>query len=125
MGIFGKIFGGKSPTGEEYIEVDIARDIGKKSKIVIRPFVLKSFEDVNFILEVLREGYTIALIDIKQLRGKDIIELKRAIAKLKKTVDALEGSMAGFGENVLIATPSFAKIYKAEPPKIARIEQVK
>jgi len=127
MGFISKIkdvFGKEKPAGEEYIEVDIARDIGKKSKIVIRPFVLKSFEDVNFILEVLREGYTIALIDIKQLRSKDIIELKRAIAKLKKTVDALEGSMAGFGENVLIASPSFAKIYKAEPPKIDRIEKI-
>ena len=124
MGIFTKIFGEKAPTGEEYIEVDLARDIGKKSKIVIRPFVLKSFEDVNFILEVLREGYTIALIDIKQLRGKDIIELKRAIAKLKKTVDALEGSMAGFGENVLIATPSFARIYRGEEPKIEKVEKV-
>ena len=117
-------FGKDKATGEEYIEVDIARDIGKKAKIVVRPFVLKSFEDVNFILEVLREGYTIALIDIRQLRSKDIIELKRAIAKLKKTVDALEGSMAGFGENVLIATPSFAKIYKAEPPKIERVEKI-
>ena len=127
MGFISKIkdvFGKEKPAGEEYIEVDIARDIGKKSKIVIRPFVLKSFEDVNFILEVLREGYTIALIDIKHLRSKDIIELKRAIAKIKKTVDALEGSMAGFGENVLIASPSFAKIYKAEPPKIDRIEKI-
>ena len=123
MSFIGKLFGKESAPGEEYIEVDIARDIGKKAKIVIRPFVLKSFEDVNFILEVLREGYTVALIDIKQLRGKDIIELKRAIAKLKKTVDALEGSMAGFGENVLIATPSFAKIYRAEPPKIAKVEK--
>lgn len=126
MSVISKIKGllGKEKTpGEEYIEVDIAREIGKKAKIVVRPFVLKSFEDVNFILEVLREGYTIALIDIKNLRSKDIIELKRAIAKLKKTVDALEGSLAGFGENVLIATPSFAKIYKAEPPKIERIEK--
>jgi len=110
----------KSP-GEEYIEVDISRDIGKKAKIVVRPFVLKSFEDVNYILEVLREGYTIALIDIKHLRAKDIVELKRAVAKLKKTIDALEGSLAGFGENVLVATPSFAKIYKAELPKIEKI----
>ena len=127
MGLISKIkdaFGREKVPGEEYIEVDISRDIGKKAKIVVRPFVLKSFEDVNFILEVLREGYTIALIDIKHLRSKDIIELKRAIAKLKKTVDALEGSMAGFGENVLIATPSFAKIYKAEPPKIDRVERI-
>jgi len=127
MGLMSKIrdiLGKEKVAGEEYIEVDITRDIGKKSKIVIRPFVLKSFEDVNFILEILREGYTIALIDIKHLRSKDIIELKRAIAKLKKTVDALDGSMAGFGENVLIATPSFAKIYKAEPAKIERIERI-
>ena len=127
MGLMSKIrdiLGKEKVAGEEYIGVDITRDIGKKSKIVIRPFVLKSFEDVNFILEVLREGYTIALIDIKHLRNKDIIELKRAIAKLKKTVDALDGSMAGFGENVLIATPSFAKIYKAEPPKIERVERI-
>ncbi|MEM2956050.1 MAG: cell division protein SepF [Candidatus Pacearchaeota archaeon] len=114
----------EKPSGEEYIEVDIARDIGKKAKIIIRPFVLKSFEDVNVILDVLREGYTIALIDIKQLRNKDVIELKRSIAKLKKTIDALEGSIAGFGENILIATPSFAKIYKAEPPKIEKIEKI-
>ena len=127
MGFVSKIkglFKGESVPEEEYIEVDIARDIGKKAKIVVRPFVLKAFEDVNFILEVMREGYTIALIDIKPLRSKDIIELKRAVAKLKKTVDALEGSLAGFGENVLIATPSFAKIYKAEGPKIERIEKI-
>ena len=102
---------------EEYIEVDLTKDIGKKAKIVVRPFVLKKFEEVNGILEVLREGYTIALIDIKHLRAKDIIELKRAVAKLKKTVDALQGNLAGFGENVLIATPAFATIYKSEPPK--------
>jgi SepF-like predicted cell division protein (DUF552 family) len=114
------LFGKEKVPAEEYIEVDISRDIGKKAKIVVRPFVLKAFEDVNFILEILREGYTIALIDIKHLRNKDIIELKRAVAKLRKTVDALEGSLAGFGENVLIATPSFAKIYKAEPPKIEK-----
>lgn len=120
MGLFSKIFGKEKPA-EEYIEVDINKDTGKKSKIVVRPFILKSFEDTNFILEVLREGYTIALIDIKQLRNKDIIELKRAVAKLRKTIEALEGSLAGFGENVLIATPSFAKIYKAEAPPVEKI----
>ena len=31
---------------------------------------------------------------------------------IKKTVEALEGSIAGFGENTIIATPSFATIHK-------------
>jgi SepF-like predicted cell division protein (DUF552 family) len=126
MSVFQKIKGIFKPresAGEEYIEVDISKDIGKSAKIVVRPFILREFEDVNKILEVLREGYTIAVIDIKQLKSKDIVELKRAISKLKKTCDALEGSVAGFGENTLIATPSFAKIYRAEKiePKVEKI----
>jgi len=95
----------------EYIEIDLGREI-KKSKVIVRPYVLKSFEDVNPILNSLREGYTIAIVDIKQLRAKDIIELKRAISKIKKTADALEGSIAGFGENIIIVTPQFAEIHK-------------
>lgn len=95
----------------EYIEIDLSKET-KKAKVVVRPFVLKSFEDVNTILNSLREGYTIGIIDIKPLRSKDIIELKRAISKIKKTADALEGSIAGFGENIIIVTPQFANIHK-------------
>ena len=97
---------------DEYIEIDLGREM-KKSKVMVRPFVLKSFEDINSILNSLREGYTIAVIDIKPLRAKDIIELKRAISKIKKTADALEGSIAGFGENIIIVTPQFADIHKS------------
>ena len=83
-----------------------------ENKVLVKLFVLKQYEDVNEILNALREGYTIAIIDMKILRQKDSIELKRAISKIKKTIDALEGSIAGFGENMVIVTPSFAKIHK-------------
>lgn len=104
--------------GEEsdYIEIDLGKEV-KKSKVLVRPFVLKSFEDINPILNSLREGYTIAIIDIKQLRSKDVIELKRVISKIKKTTDALEGNIAGFGENIIIVTPQFADIYKPQIPR--------
>jgi len=106
-----RAFGGDEEV-EDYVEIDLGREM-KKAKVIVRPFVLKSFEDINPILNSLREGYTIAVIDIKQLRAKDVIELKRAISKIKKTADALEGSIAGFGENVIIVTPQFADIHKA------------
>lgn len=106
--------GEKLPETEEYVEVDVGRETAKKVKVVVRPFILKSFEDVNKILEVLREGYTIAIVDIKPLKSKDLVELKRAISKLKKTTEALEGSVAGFGENIVVATPNFAEIYKGQ-----------
>lgn len=107
-----KIFAGGDSDNPEYIEIDLGKE-PKKSRVLVRPFVLKTFEDITPILNSLREGYTIAIIDIKQLRTKDVIELKRAISKIKKTTDALEGSIAGFGENTIIVTPQFADIYKA------------
>ena len=101
---------------EDYIEIDSGKS-EKESKISVKLFGLKDYDDVNEILNSLREGYTIAIIDIKILRQKDAIELKRAVSKIKKTIDALEGNIAGFGENTVIATPSFARIYKEEVKK--------
>jgi SepF-like predicted cell division protein (DUF552 family) len=110
---------GKSSSDEDYFEIDVNAGVPEENKVVVKPFILKEFNDINEILNSLREGYTIAVIDIKPLKQKDIIELKRAISKIKKTVDALEGSIAGFGEHTIIATPQFAKIHRAPmaPPK--------
>lgn len=108
-----KVFSGGSSgdaLGEDYVEIDLGRE-EKENKVMVKVFVLKQYEDVNKILNALREGYTIAVIDFKTLKQKDPIELKRAISKIKKTVDALEGSIAGH-DNIVIVTPSFAKIYK-------------
>lgn len=111
-----KMFG--KDDSEEYVEIDLNTIESKDSKIIVKPFVLRQFDDINDILNSLREGYTIAVIDIKTLRTKDVIELKRAIQKIKKTVEALEGSIAGFGENMIIATPKFAEIHRAPPQKV-------
>ncbi|HGJ65035.1 TPA: cell division protein SepF [bacterium] len=111
-----KIFGQES--NDEYVEIDLnAASDQKESRVIVKPFVLRQFDDINDILNSLREGYTIAVIDIKPLKQKDVIELKRAIQKIKKTIDALEGSIAGFGDTTIIATPSFAEIHKAPAPK--------
>lgn len=112
---FKELFG-KDSSGE-YVEIDIDSSKPQENKVIVKPFVLRQFDDINEILNSLREGYTIAVIDIKPLKSKDVIELKRAVSKVKKTVEALEGSIAGFGENVVIATPKFAEIHKAPVPK--------
>ena len=107
-----KMFG-KENSSEDYVEIDLNQNQESKSKVMVRPFSLKQFDDVNEIINCLREGYTIAVIDIKPLKSKDIIELKRAISKIKKTAEAVEGTIAGFGENLIIATPQFASVYRA------------
>lgn len=97
---------------DEYLEIDLEQTEKKEKKVMVKLFSLKQYDDVNDILNSLREGYTIAVIDIQVLRKKDSIELKRAISKIKKTTDALEGNIAGFGENIVIVTPAFANIHK-------------
>ena len=97
---------------DEYVEINTTRDVGKNSKIIVKSFVITDFSDVKDALDALREGYTIALVNIKPLKDKDIVELKRAINKLKKTCDALEGDIAGVTEDWIVVTPNFAYIYR-------------
>lgn len=96
-----------------YVELENDGELSK-SKVLVRPFMLEDFDDVKPVLDSLREGYTIALVNIRPLKDKDLVELKRAINKLKKTADAIEGEIAGFGDDFLVVTPSFASIYRSK-----------
>ncbi len=99
--------------GEEYVELETeAKD--KTSKVIIKPFTLNKFDDIRGVLNAVREGYTISILNIAPLKEKDITELKRAVDKIKKTVEANEGDIAGFGENFLVVTPSFARVDRSK-----------
>jgi len=126
MGAFDKLkeaFSGGSTSGsysdefvDDYVEIGPeGRGPKGKGKVVVRPFVLEDFADIKPVLESIRNGYTVALVNIRPLREKDLIELKRSIAKLKKTCEAIEGDIAGFGEDWVVITPSFASIYRGGP----------
>lgn len=114
-------FLGKSDTpatndefADDYVEITPGPKPGAgKAKIVVRPFIIEDFADIKPALDALREGYTIALINIRPLKDKDLVELKRAVNKLKKTCDAIEGDIAGFGDDWVVVTPSFAGIYRS------------
>ena len=113
------MMGGREPEAiseggeKEYVELDTTA-AETRGKVVVRPFVMENFEDIKAVVDVLRDGNTIAIVNIRPLKEKDIIELKRAISKLKKTSDAVSGDLAGFGDDYIIATPSFAQIYRAK-----------
>lgn len=99
--------------GQNYVELGSApAGNEEKAKVLVRPFVMEDFEDIKDVLDVLREGSTIALINIKPLKDKDLVELKRAISKLRKTCEAIEGDIAGFGEDYVVAVPYFARIHR-------------
>ncbi len=109
---------------KDFLHVD-SEQPNSKAKVVLRPYILEDFDDVKPILDSLREGYTIPLINIRPLKDKDLVELKRAINKLKKTCDAIEGDIAGFGEDWIAVVPAFAQIYreKKELPVAEKAER--
>ncbi|MAG52535.1 MAG: hypothetical protein CMH62_01075 [Nanoarchaeota archaeon] len=102
------------PEEDQYLEINPSDTSESKAKIIVKPFIINEFQDIKPALDGLREGYTIALVNIKPLKDKDIVELKRAVNKLKKTCDAIEGDIAGFGEDWIVATPSFAQVHRSE-----------
>ena len=116
VSVFEKLFQNKTDQDEftdEYVEIS-SQPIDKsgKAKVVVRPFTIEDFADVKPALDALREGYTVCLLNIKPLKEKDLVELKRAVGKLRKTCEAIEGDIAGFGEDWIVASPSFARIYR-------------
>ena len=99
---------------EDFVEVASASQAKEdKARVLVRPFVMEDIEDIKEVLDVLREGTTIALVNIKPLKDKDLVELKRAISKLRKTCEAIDGDIAGFGEDYVVAVPYFARIHRS------------
>lgn len=105
-----------SEESQNYLELDTYKDQAnnKQQKILVKTFTVEDFQDVKPILDAVREGYSIALVNIRPIREKDVIELKRTVNKLKKTVEAIDGDIAGFGDDWIVVTPQFAKVYRSE-----------
>ena len=74
---------------------------------------LKDYNDVERVQKELREG-SIIFLNIKELRVRDISELKKSVDKLRKTCTAIDGDIVGIENEYLIITPSFAEIYRGK-----------
>lgn len=101
---------------EDYLSIsDVDVKTHVEEKIVdVRVFVLDDYENIRDILDIIRGEKTICLIDIHLLRNKDPDELRRAIDKLKKTVEAVDGELVGFHENWVLASPKNVHIHKGK-----------
>jgi len=104
-----KIFGGRKEIDEgDFLEID-HEATPNIDAIPIKIAHINDYGDVDMVQKFLREG-NIVFAKIKTLKEKDMSELKRAIERLRKTVIALNGDIAGVDENFIVATPSFARI---------------
>ncbi len=110
---FESIFGGKKEINEgEFVELN-HEGTANIDAIPIRIAHVNDYGDIDFVQKSLREG-NIVFAKIKTLKEKDMSELKRAIERLRKTVTALNGDIAGVDENYIVATPSFARVDRSK-----------
>jgi len=93
---------------EEWVELE-GIEYKSNVKMFVRIITLNDFSDVERVQNELRNG-NIVWLRIRPLKEKDMIELKRAIDRLKKTVMSLEGDIAGVDEDYIILTPEGVRI---------------
>jgi SepF-like predicted cell division protein (DUF552 family) len=84
-----------------------------ENKVSVKIDTLREYADIDRIQSLVREG-NIVFLKIKELRMKDITELKRCVDKLRKTALAMNGDIVGVDEDFLVLTPNFAKIYRGK-----------
>lgn len=93
---------------DDFVELDAKRS-ERDEKVVIRAETLTEFGDVEAVQEHLRNDH-IVWVNIKPLKKKDMADLKRAVKRLKKTIKAVEGDMAGVDEEWIVVCPGYATI---------------
>ena len=109
MGIMDKFRAGE----DEYLQVEQpAEETGPRVKM-IEIEKMDSYADSDRIQKKVREG-GIMLVKIRDLRTKDVSELKRAIERVKKTCLAIDGDIAGVGEDWIVVTGPAAKVHREQ-----------
>ncbi len=97
---------------EEFMELNTSH-FAERSQVSVKVENLENYADTDKIQSMLRDG-NVVFLKIRELRERDINELKRAVDKLRKTCTAMNGDIVGVDEDFLIITPSFAKIYRGK-----------
>ena len=98
---------------EDFIELDMTEEDQAGRKLLIEVERLDNYNDSDRLQKKIREG-NILVVKIRDLKAKDMEELKRSVEKLRKTCMAIGGDIAGLGDDWLILTPTTAKIHREE-----------
>ncbi|MBY6294191.1 DUF552 domain-containing protein [Nanohaloarchaea archaeon] len=97
--------------GDDFVELD-AEVENRDEKVVIRAETLQELDDIEEVQEHLRNDH-IVWVNIGPLKNRDMADLKRAIKRLKKTIRAIDGDMAGVDESYILTCPEYAEIARS------------
>jgi SepF-like predicted cell division protein (DUF552 family) len=88
-------------------------------KVYLKALSLHSLDDLVKIKAEIESG-NIMIVKIGPLTQKSVEDVKKAVSELSEFVEKVGGDIARLGEDRVVVTPSFVKIWR-EPPQQRQI----
>lgn len=85
--------------------------LGAPEKVYLKALPLRSIEDVDLIKEEVKSG-NILIVKVSPLAKKSIDDVKRAVSELCEFTESVGGDIARLGEERVVITPAFVKIWR-------------
>jgi len=92
--------------------------VGLPPKVYLKALPLRTLDDVNVVKREVKSG-NILILKVSPLARKSVEDVKRAVSELYDFVQLIGGDIARLGEERVVLTPSFVRIWreKAVSPK--------
>lgn len=81
------------------------------NKVYLRAMPLRNLDDVETVKKEVKSG-NILILRIRPLAKKNIEAIKQAIDRLCKFTESVGGDIARLGEERVVITPSFVRIWR-------------
>jgi len=95
---------------ETEVEAQVAQ-VSPPSKIYLKALPLRDLEDVDVVKREVKEG-NILILKVSPLAKKSIDDVKKAVSELLEFTQLVGGDIARLGEERVVITPSFIKIWR-------------
>jgi len=82
-------------------------------KVYLKAIPLRELEDIDVIKREVKSG-NILVIRVTPLAKKSIEDVKRAVNELSEFIQSVEGDIARLGEERVVVTPSFVRIWRGK-----------
>jgi len=102
----------------EAAKVAPSTSVGPPPKVYLKALPLRTLEDVDVVKHEVKSG-NILILKVSPLARKSVEDVKRAVSELYDFVQQIGGDIARLGEERVVLTPSFVRIWreKAVSPK--------
>ncbi len=97
----------RSPQKSEKAETPITLP----AKVYLKALPLQNLDDVDVIKREIKAG-NILVIRVTPLAKKSVDDVKRAVSELSEFIQLVGGDIARLGEERVVMTPSFVRIWR-------------